>query len=39
MTRPDGSLLAEVQRDALDADVPLSDTLRKLVALGGVWLG
>jgi hypothetical protein len=32
----DGSLLNEVQRDALDANVPLADTLRKLVALGGV---
>jgi hypothetical protein len=31
----DGNLLAEVQRDALDGNVPLADTLRKLVALGG----
>jgi hypothetical protein len=32
----DSSFLNEVQRDALDAKVSLADTLRKLVALGGV---
>jgi AbiTii len=35
MSGRDGNLLAEVQRDALDKNAPLSDTLRKLVALGG----
>jgi hypothetical protein len=29
-------LLSEVQRDALDPKTPLADTLRKLVALGGI---
>ncbi|MFZ2113105.1 MAG: hypothetical protein WAU77_05170 [Solirubrobacteraceae bacterium] len=35
MARRDANLLAEVQRDALDANVPIADALRKLVALGG----
>jgi AbiTii len=35
MTKRDGALLAEVQRDAPDGNVPLADTLRKLIALGG----
>lgn len=30
-----GILLSDIQRDALDSGVPLSDTLRKLIALGG----
>jgi len=36
MTSQDAQLLSEVQRDALDAKVPLADTLRKLVAFGGI---
>ena len=35
MSGLDGNLLADVQRDALAGNVPLADTLRKLVALGG----
>jgi hypothetical protein len=35
MARRDANLLTEVQRDALDANVPVADALRKLVALGG----
>jgi len=35
MAIPDGNLLTEVQRDALDSSASLADTLRKLVALGG----
>jgi len=35
MANQDAKLVAEVQHDALDAKVPLADTLRKLVALGG----
>jgi hypothetical protein len=36
MAISDTNLLAEVQRDALDPAAGLSDTLRKVVALGGV---
>ena len=36
VSRQDGNLLSEVQRDAFDAKTPLANTLRKLVALGGV---
>jgi AbiTii len=36
MAISDGNLLAEVQRDALDPNVGLSNTLRKVMALGGV---
>jgi hypothetical protein len=32
----DVSLLTEVRRDALDSKTPLADTLRKLIALGGM---
>ncbi len=35
MARGDSPLLTEVQRDALDSNAPLADTLRNLVALGG----
>lgn len=35
MASHDGNLMSDVQRDALDPKVPLADTLRKLVALGG----
>jgi hypothetical protein len=35
MMASESNLLAEVQRDALNAQAPLADTLRKLVALGG----
>lgn len=31
----DANLLAEIQRDALDPNVALADTLRKVIALGG----
>lgn len=36
MAQDDGNLLSEVQRDALDSKVALADTLRKLVAFGGI---
>jgi hypothetical protein len=36
MSQRHGSLLMEVQRDALDRETPLADTLRKLIALGGM---
>lgn len=29
------SVLDEIERDALDSNVPVADTLRKVVALGG----
>jgi len=36
MPQHEGNLLNEIQRDALDARTPVANTLRKLVALGGV---
>jgi hypothetical protein len=35
MSRRGSALVSEIQLDALRSDVPLSDTLRKVIALGG----
>lgn len=35
MSRRDGGLIEQIQRGALDSAIPLADTLRKCVALGG----
>jgi hypothetical protein len=35
MAQREGNLLAEIERDALDDDVPVATTLRKCIVLGG----